>query len=176
MAGFCHHGCLATPVIQEIQWAKPKPHQTIIFHGFTEDFLRSQWEIHYWGNLFVGGIFWWRSWGKSKFLMGKKCSHWRTSIYVYIIEDRYICSLSFMNYLPGWWFGTWILFFHMLWIILPFDILVTHQGPVVLHPASRGPFGRRMALWRALSAGFVLEIWSEFGKWEMDIGRYNYLL
>ena len=99
MAGFCHHGCLATPVIQEIQWAKPKPHQTIIFHGFTEDFLCSQWEIHYWGNLF-GGIFWWRSWGKSKFLMGKKCSHWRTSIYVYIIEDRYICSLSFMNYSP----------------------------------------------------------------------------
>ena len=130
-----------------------------IFHGFTENFLCSQWEI--WGNLFFGAFFggvpeanpsfWWKRSAVTD-------AQVYIFIYVYIIEDRYICSLSFMNYLPGWWFGTWISFFHMLGINTP--IWHTSYSPRPGGSVSSLPW----SLWKA---GFVVEIWS---VWEVRNG------
>jgi len=30
-------------------------------------------------------------------------------------------GLSYTTYIYGWWFGTWLLFFHILGIIIPTD-------------------------------------------------------
>jgi hypothetical protein len=49
----------------------------------------------------------------------------------FFTEDFRNKPLGPVGYLSGWWFGTWLLyllFFHMLGIIIPFDELIFFSG------------------------------------------------
>ena len=48
----------------------------------------------------------------------------------------YLSIFCCCNWLPGWWFGTCFLFFHIFWIIIPVDFHIFQRGwknqPVLL--------------------------------------------
>ena len=37
-------------------------------------------------------------------------------------------NVGFKHVLTGWWFGTWLLFFHILGIIIPTDFHIFQRG------------------------------------------------
>ena len=43
-------------------------------------------------------------------------------------KDILGCRSALYNTKPGWWFGTWILFFHILGIIIPTDFHIFQRG------------------------------------------------
>ena len=62
------------------------------------------------------------------------------SINIHELYPHYICP---RKYSPGWWFGTWILFVHILGIIIPTDFHIFQRGGYI---TNQSPFSGNITI------------------------------